>query len=122
MTKTCAIIQGNLRTDHINEIVTLSGHFVKQIKLKQQSKQMEQGARKRSDKPNIFAVLKPYKLMIFGLISFALLSNAANLVIPKLISHSIDDFSKGIFLYQKIILEFLAVAFIVFLFSFIFWY
>ena len=78
---------------------------------------MEQGARKRSDKPNIFAVLKPYKLMIFGLISFALLSNAANLVIPKLISHSIDDFSKGIFLYQKIILEFLAVAFIVFLFS-----
>lgn len=71
----------------------------------------------KPDKPNIFAVLKPYKLMIFGLISFALLSNAANLVIPKLISHSIDDFSKGIFLYQKMILEFLAVAFIVFLFS-----
>src|SRR5665647_1879047 len=72
---------------------------------------------RKPDKPNIFAVLKPYKLMIFGLIRFALLSNAANLVIPKLISHSIDDFSKGIFLYQKIILEFLAVAFIVFLFS-----
>jgi len=72
---------------------------------------------RKPDKPNIFAVLKPYKLMIFGLISFALLSNAANLVIPKLISHSIDDFSKGIFLYQKIILEFFAVAFIVFLFS-----
>jgi ATP-binding cassette subfamily B protein len=78
---------------------------------------MKQKPGQKPDKPNIFAVLKPYKLMIFGLISFALLSNAANLVIPKLISHSIDDFSKGIFLYQKIILEFLAVAFIVFLFS-----
>ena len=57
--------------------------------------------------------------MIFSLISFALLSNAANLVIPKLISHSIDDFSKGIFQYQKIILEFLVAAFIIFLFTFL---
>ena len=71
----------------------------------------------RPDKPNIFAVLKPYKLMIFGLIGFALLSNAANLVIPKLISRSIDDFSKGIFLYQKMVVEFLVVAFIVFFFA-----
>jgi ATP-binding cassette subfamily B protein len=80
---------------------------------------MEPKQDQRPDKPNIFAVLKPYKLMIFSLISFALLSNAANLVIPKLISHSIDDFSKGIFLYQKIILEFLVAAFIIFLFTFL---
>lgn len=70
-------------------------------------------------KPNIFAVLKPYKLMIFSLISFALLGNAANLVIPKLISHSIDDFSNGNFLYKRIILEFLAAAFVIFVFSFL---
>ena len=44
-------------------------------------------------KPNIFAVVKPYKLMISGLIGIALLSNAVNLVIPKLISYGIDDFS-----------------------------
>jgi len=80
---------------------------------------MEQKQGQKPDKPNIFAVLKPYKLMIFSLISFALLSNAANLVIPKLISHSIDDFSKGIFQYQKIILEFLVAAFIIFLFTFL---
>ena len=73
----------------------------------------------KPDKPNIFAVLKPYKLMIFSLISFAILSNAANLIIPKLISHSIDDFSKGIFLYQKIILEFLVAAFTIFVFTFL---
>jgi len=70
-------------------------------------------------KPNIFAVLKPYKLMIFCLIGFALLSNSVNLVIPKLISHGIDDFSKGIFLYQKIIVEFLAASLTIFVFTFL---
>ena len=73
----------------------------------------------RPGKANIFEVLKPYKLMIFGLIAFALLSNAVNLVIPKLISHSIDDFSKGAFNYQRIILEFLVAALIIFIFTFL---
>jgi len=53
------------------------------------------------------------------LIAFALLSNAVNLVIPKLISHSIDDFSKGAFNYQRIILEFLVAALIIFIFTFL---
>ena len=70
-------------------------------------------------KPNIFAVLKPYKLMIFGLIGFALLSNAANLVIPKLISRGIDDFSVGNFSYQRLIIEFLIAAFVIFVFTFL---
>ncbi len=82
-------------------------------------KDNEQASGRKQNKPNIFAVLKPYRLMIFSLIGFALLSNAANLVIPKLISHSIDDFSKGIFLYQKIIIEFLAASFIIFVFTFL---
>ena len=70
-------------------------------------------------KPNIFGVLKPYKLMIFSLISFALLSNAVNLVIPKLISWGIDDFAKGVFTYEKIIIQFLVAALIIFVFSFL---
>ena len=69
-------------------------------------------------KPNIFGVLKPYKLMIFCLITFALLSNAVNLVIPKLISWGIDDFSKGIFSYEKIVIEFLVAALVILLFTF----
>ncbi len=73
----------------------------------------------KTKKPNIFAVLKPYRPMIFSLIGFALLSNTANLVIPKIISHGIDDFSKGIFSYRDIVLEFLVAALIVFLFSFL---
>jgi len=73
----------------------------------------------RPDKPNIFSVLKPYKLMIYSLIGFALLSNGVNLVIPKLISHGIDDFSKGTFSYQRLIIEFLAAALIIFVFTFL---
>jgi len=70
-------------------------------------------------RPNIFGVLKPYRLMIFSLIGFALLSNGVNLVIPKLISRGIDDFSKGNFSYQKIIIEFLVAAFTIFVFTFL---
>ena len=71
------------------------------------------------DKPNIFSVLKPYKLMIFSLIGFALLSNGVNLVIPKLISHGIDDFSKGNFSYQRLIIQFMVAAFIILVFTFL---
>jgi len=74
---------------------------------------------KKPGKPNIFGVLKPYKLMIFSLIAFALMSNAVNLVIPKLISWGIDDFAKGIFSYEKIIIEFLVAALIIFVFTFL---
>lgn len=70
-------------------------------------------------KPNIYSVLKPYKLMIVGLIGFALLSNGVNLFIPKLISHAIDDFSKGIFQYERIITEFLVASLVIFVFAFL---
>lgn len=82
------------------------------------NKHSDQKRSGESGKPNIFGVLKPYKLMIFGLIGFALLSNGVNLVIPKIISHSIDDFSKGSFSYQKVILEFLTASLIIFVFTF----
>lgn len=83
------------------------------------NKHTDQKRSRESGKPNIFGVLKPYKLMIFGLIGFALLSNGVNLVIPKIISHSIDDFSKGSFSYQKVILEFLTASLIIFVFTFL---
>ena len=73
----------------------------------------------RPGKPNIFAVLKPYRLMIVSLITFALMSNAVNLVIPKLISWGIDDFAKGNFSYHKIITEFLVAASVIFVFTFL---
>lgn len=73
----------------------------------------------KPDKPNIFSVLKPYKLMIIFLIAFALLSNGVNLVIPKLISHGIDDFAGGSFSYQRLIIQFMVAALIIFVFTFL---
>jgi len=70
-------------------------------------------------RPNIFDVLKPYRLMIFGLIAFALLSNGVNLIIPKLISHGIDDFSKGIFSYRRLIIQFMVATLVIFVFTFL---
>jgi len=69
--------------------------------------------------PNIFGVLKPYKLIISALIVFALLSNGVNLVIPQLISKAIDTFSAGNFSITQIVWEFLAASFIIFVFTFL---
>ena len=70
-------------------------------------------------KANIFGVLKPYKLMISFLIFFALMSNGVNLIIPKLISRGIDDFSAGNFSYERLIIEFSGAAFIILIFTFL---
>lgn len=68
---------------------------------------------------NILDVIKPYKLMIFGLVGFALMSNAVNLVIPKLISRGIDDFSEGHFSYRLLIIQFAVAALVILVFSFL---
>ena len=82
---------------------------------KQNSKSIEG----KPPKANIFEVLKPYKLMISFLIVFALLSNGVNLIIPKLISRGIDDFSAGDFSYKILIFQFLGAAFIILIFTFL---
>ncbi len=71
------------------------------------------------NKPSVFGVLKPYKLMISGLIIFALLSNSVNLILPKLISRGIDNFSTGIFSFQLLIIEFTVAALIILIFTFL---
>ena len=82
---------------------------------------MAKGERKNSKPkgPSVFGVLKPYKLIISGLIAFALLSNAVNLVIPKIISKAIDDFSIGSFSLQTIVWQFLAASIVIFVFTFL---
>ncbi len=82
-------------------------------------KKTSNSAINKPPRANIFAVLKPYKRMIYSLIGFAILSNAVNLTIPKMISHGIDDFSKGVFSYEQIVVEFLVAALIIFVFTFL---
>ena len=64
----------------------------------------------KKDKPNIFELLKPYKVMVVLLVIFALISNAANLVIPKIISHGIDSYTAGNYDLKTILTEFVVAA------------
>jgi len=73
----------------------------------------------KASKPSIFSVLKPYSKLVYFLIIFALISNAVNLIIPKLISHAIDDFSKGQFDYKNILLELSIAALVIFVFTYL---
>ncbi len=61
-------------------------------------------------KPSIFALLKPYQGMIFLLIVLALASNGLSLLLPKVISHGIDAFVHGNFIYRITISDFLLLA------------
>lgn len=70
-------------------------------------------------KPNLLHLLKPYKGLIGGLLLFALLSNALNLVIPKIIQAAIDDYAKGLFHMNSIILQFGIASGLIFLFLYL---
>ncbi len=54
----------------------------------------------------MFAMLKPYRRLVFVLLILALFSNGLNLVIPKLIQSAIDDFSHQRFEMRRLVLYF----------------
>ena len=81
------------------------------------SKQPDRG--KRTSKPNLFSLLKPYRGMVAFLVIFALLSNGVNLVLPKIISKGIDAYTAGNFVYKTVVTEFLVAAFVIFLFTYL---
>ena len=72
---------------------------------------------RKDGKPSIFSLLKPYRGMVIMLVIFALASNAANLIIPKIISHGIDSYTGGNYNLKIILTEFLGAAAIIFVFT-----
>lgn len=68
----------------------------------------------KAPKPSLLQLLKPYKGLIFWLLLFALMSNALNLVVPKIIQNGIDDFSKGGFSISRVAWEFSIAAVLIF--------
>ncbi|GET22276.1 ABC transporter ATP-binding protein [Prolixibacter denitrificans] len=70
-------------------------------------------------KVNLFALLKPYRTMVIFLVLFALLGNGANLIIPKIISHGIDTFNSGHYVFRTIAIEFLAATLAIFFFTYL---
>lgn len=65
-------------------------------------------------KPKLSHLLKPYYGLIGGLLLFALLNNALNLVIPKIIQKGIDDFGKGGFHINPIAVQFAVASLLIF--------
>jgi ATP-binding cassette, subfamily B, bacterial len=72
-----------------------------------------------NSKANLFGLLGGYKGVIILLIIFALAGNASNLVIPKIISKSIDSYSAGKFDYVSIISQFSIAIISIFIFTYL---
>lgn len=70
-------------------------------------------------KPNIFKVLQPYKGLLAGLLIFALLSNAINLFIPKIIQSGIDSYTNHQYNFSSILWLFLGAAVLIFVFTYL---
>ncbi len=70
-------------------------------------------------KSNLFSVLKPYSGLVSILLLLTLISNALNLVIPKIIQKGIDDYSAGHFDLQQIILWFALASGFIFILSYL---
>jgi ATP-binding cassette subfamily B protein len=70
-------------------------------------------------KRGIFNLLKPYAGLIILLIVFTLFSNGINLLIPKIISKSIDAFSLGRFSFKPVIFQFTLAIISIFIFSYL---
>lgn len=68
-------------------------------------------------KPNLFALLTPYKALVALLVIFTLVGNAANLVIPVIISHGIDSFTSGSYNVKTILFQFVGTTVVIFVFS-----
>ena len=79
----------------------------------------ENGNKAKKRKTGIFVLLKPYKGMVVLLVVFALISNAVNLIIPRIIAHGIDSFSAGNYKNKSILVEFLIAAVTIFFFTFL---
>jgi ATP-binding cassette subfamily B protein len=62
------------------------------------------------NKPSIYSLLGPYRGMIALLVALALASNILSLFLPKVISHGIDAFVRGNFVYRVTVTHFLLLA------------
>jgi len=70
-------------------------------------------------KPSIFSLLSPYKVMLFFLVILAFVSNGLSLFIPKIIASSIDAYTAGNFIIDKMVIEFSLVSILIFIFTYL---
>jgi ATP-binding cassette subfamily B protein len=82
--------------------------------VKTDAKKQKMGARPKG--PNVFSILGPYKKMVAFLIGFAILTNALNLFIPKIIASSIDAHIAGTLVFSNMIWQFSIATILIFIF------
>jgi ATP-binding cassette subfamily B protein len=70
-------------------------------------------------KAHVIGTLKPYWWFVALLAVFTIAGNALGLFIPKLISTSIDSYTKGVFDVHTVAIEFSVLAFAIFLFTYL---
>ena len=70
-------------------------------------------------KPSLVGLLKPYKGMVLLLVVLTILPSALNLAVPKIIANAIDDFAKGNFILQNVVIEFSIVAVLIFILTYL---
>jgi ATP-binding cassette, subfamily B, bacterial len=66
----------------------------------------------------LLALLKPYRGLISLLVALTIVGNGLNLVVPKLISRTIDAWTRGEFILHSIVEQFLLVALLVFVLTY----
>jgi ATP-binding cassette subfamily B protein len=74
---------------------------------------------KKTTKPNLFALLKPYRNLVLLLVLFTLLSNGLSLIIPKIISSGIDSYTQKQFAFFPLFAQFTLVTGAIFIFTYI---
>ncbi len=86
---------------------------------------MEQHANKKPDiltpqkPPNLFGLLRPYTSLLVLLVVLTVVSNALNLVVPKLIANAIDTYALGSFVMSTLVTEFALVIVFIFVFTYL---
>lgn len=86
---------------------------------KKPNREPDKSPKEKASKPNIFKVLRPYKGLLVGLLAFALLSNALNLFIPKIIQNGIDSFTNNKYNLRSILSVFLGASVLIFVFTYL---
>ncbi|MBP1594525.1 MAG: transporter ATP-binding protein [Bacteroidetes bacterium] len=72
---------------------------------------------RKNNNSSLFALLKPYAKMNGMMLAFALLSNVINLILPKIISKTIDGLSKGEIDFKLMAVLFLGASFLISVFT-----
>ena len=72
-----------------------------------------------SQKPGVLSLLKPYRGLVVVLLLFTLLSNAINLLLPKIIADAIDAFTAGVFALNPVLIKFSLAILFIFIFAYL---